>query len=172
MFKFFVVTSRSESPTQAYLVLAIWLYQKFQALKDSGQSTAQILNAMKSTILAYDNMCHVDSLKISKKDLPFPAPFNKVWCTITKVIDRLHLRNHKDPRCRQLYNAEDKIPSQFNTMACEQTFVWGSRLKKIVCAMTRLQFFFLHRSVKRRNRYTELCYSKNKTPVLPKLSAH
>ena len=108
-----------------YLVLAIWLYRKFQALKDSGQSTAQISNAMKSTILAYDNMCHLDSLKISKKDLPFPAPFNKVWCTITKVIDRLHLRNHKDPRCRQLYNAEDKIPSQFNTMVCEQTFVWG-----------------------------------------------
>ena len=143
MFKFFGVTSRSESPTQAYLVLAIWLYRKFQALKDSGQSTAQISSAMKSTILAYDNMCHVDSLKISKKDLPFPAPFDKVWYTITKVIDRLHLRNHKDPRCKQLYNAEDKIPSQFKTMACEQTFVWGSRLKKIVCAMTRLhQLFF------------------------------
>lgn len=58
-------------------------------------------------------------------------------------------------------------------MAGEQTFVWASRLKKIVCAMTRLhQFFFLHRAVKRRNRYTELCYSKGKVPVLPKVKAY
>lgn len=156
MFKFFDITSRSESPTQAYLVLAIWLYRKFQALKASGQSTAHIWSAMQSTSLAYDNMCHVNSSKISKKDLPFPVPFNKVWSTITKVIDRLHLWNHKDLRCKQLYNAEDKIPLQFNTMACEKTFVWGSCLNKIVWAMTRLhQFFFLHHSVKQRNRYTE-----------------
>lgn len=152
-------------------MLAIWLYRKFKALQDAGRSQADIRKAMSSTILAYDNMCHVDTLKISKKDLPFAAPFDKVWNVITKVIDRLHLRNHKDPRCKQLYNAEEKIPPQFNTMACEQTFVWASRLKKIACAMSRLhQFFFLHRSVKRRNRYTELCYAKNKSPVLPKLT--
>ena len=110
------ITSRSESPTQAYLVLAIWLYRKFKALQDAGRSQADIRKAMSSTILAYDNMCHVDTLKISKKDLPFAAPFDKVWNVITKVIDRLHLRNHKDPRCKQLYNAEEKIPPQFNTI--------------------------------------------------------
>ena len=98
-------------------MLAIWLYRKFKALQDAGQSNADIRRAMSSTILAYDNMCHVDTLKILKKDLPFPAPFDKVWSAINKVIDRLHLRNHKDPRCNQLYNAEEKIPSQFNTMA-------------------------------------------------------
>lgn len=164
------LTLRSESPTQAYLIIAIWLYRKFKAMQDAGETEANITAAMSSTTLAYDNMCHVDSLKIAKKDLPFPTPMDKAWSSVNKVIDRLHLRNHKDSRCKQLYSA-DRIPPEYNTMACEQTFVWASRLKKIVCAMGRLhQFFFLHRSVKRRNKYTELCYSKNKTPVLPKLS--
>ena len=113
------ITSRSESPTRAYLVLAIWLYRKFKALQDAGQSQADLRKAMSFTILAYDNMCHVHTLKISKKDLPFAAPFDKGWSVINKVIDRLHLRNHKDPRCKQLYNTEEEIPSQFNTMACE-----------------------------------------------------
>ena len=164
---------RSESPTQAYLILVIWLYRKFKALQDIGKSSADLTKAVSSVTLAYDNMCHVDSLKISKKELPFPAPLNKAWSNIGKVIDRLHLRNHKDSRCKRLYNPDNKIPAQFNTMAGEQTFVWASRLKKIVCAMTRLhQFFFLHRAVKRRNRYTELCYSKGKVPVLPKVKAY
>jgi hypothetical protein len=37
-----------------------------------------------------------------------------------------YLRNHVDPKCKQLYNADDKVPEQFNTMACEQTFVWAN----------------------------------------------
>ncbi|KAL9976855.1 hypothetical protein ACROYT_G014192 [Oculina patagonica] len=160
----------SESPTQAYLVLVIWLYKKFKALQDAGKSAEDIKKAMGATCLAYD-MCHVDSLRLAKKDLPFPAPFNQAWKLVSKVIDRLHLRNHKDPACKRLYNAEDKLPSQYNTMACEQTFVWASRLKKVICAMPRLhQFFFLHRSVKQRNTYTQRCHQNNKTPVLPKLA--
>jgi hypothetical protein len=71
-------------------------------------------------------MCHVDSLKVAKKDLPFPSPLNEAWKLVSKVIDRLHLRNHVDPKCKQLYNADDKVPEQFNTMACEQTFVWAN----------------------------------------------
>ena len=127
----------SESPTQAYLIIAVWLYRKFKAMQDAGQSAA-----MSTTTLTYDNMCHVDSLKIAKKDLPFPAPLDKSWLRINKVIDRLHISNHKDSWCKQLYSA-DKIPPEYNTMACEQTFVWASCLKKIVCAMGRLhQFFF------------------------------
>ncbi len=165
-----LLPSRSESPTQAYLVLVIWLYKKFKALQDAGKSAEDIKKAMGATCLAYD-MCHVDSLRLAKKDLPFPAPFNQAWKLVSKVIDRLHLRNHKDPACKRLYNAEDKLPSQYNTMACEQTFVWASRLKKVICAMPRLhQFFFLHRSVKQRNTYTQRCHQNNKTPVLPKLA--
>ncbi len=140
-------------------------------MKDAGMSDEELVEAMENLCLAYDNMCHLDSLKISKRDLPFPPPLNQAWKMLSKVIDRLHLRNHVDPKCKLLYNAEDKLPSAYNTMACEQTFVWASRLKKVICAMPRLhQFFFLHRSVKWRNKYTELCHLHRKTPVLPKLS--
>jgi hypothetical protein len=124
---------------------------------------------MTSTILAYDNMYHMDSLVISKSNLPLPKPYDQVWKYIGKVIDRLHLRNHVDEKCKRLYNADDKIPKQFNTLACEQTFIWASRFKKVMCAMPHIhQFFFLHRIVKHRNRYNEKCHQHRKLPILPK----
>ena len=126
---------------------------------------------MSQTILAYDNMCHVDGLKVAAKNLPFPAPLDKAWACIIKVIDKLHIRNHKDAKCKKLYNPEGKVPEGYNSMAAEQTFVWGSRLKRIMCAMPRLhQFFYLHRAVKRRNDYTQRCHKLNKLPLLPKQS--
>lgn len=81
---------------------------------------------MTKTILAYDNMCHVDG--------PSSPPLDKVWTSIIKVIDKLHIRNHKDAKCKTIYNPKGKVPEGFNTMAAEQTFVWGSRLKRIMCA--------------------------------------
>ena len=111
----------------------------------------------------------LDSLRISKSDLPLPEPFNESWKLISKVIDRLHLRNQVDTKCKELYNPDQKVPPTFNTMACEQTFIWASRFKKVMCAMPHVhQFFFLHRSVKYRNRYTEKCHRMKKTPILPK----
>ena len=134
---------RSESPTQAYLITVLWLYGKFKGLKDAGYSEDEIIQAMSSVVLAYDNMCHLDGLLVSKKNLPFPKPFDQAWKCIGKVIDRLHIRNHVDPKCQLQYNADDKVPSHFNTMACEQTFIWASRLKKVMCAMPHIhQFFF------------------------------
>ena len=48
-----------------------------------------------------------------------------------------------DPMCKKLYNPDNKVPHAFNTMACEQTFIWASRFKKIICAMPHVhQFFF------------------------------
>ena len=56
-----------------------------------------------------------------------------------------------------------------NTMAAEQTLVWLSRFKKIVCAMPKVHhLFYLHRMVRRRNAYTVHCYKKGHKPVLPK----
>ncbi len=134
-------------------------------------SDEEIRQALSSICLAYDNMCHMDSLKISKQDLPLPKPFNEAWKLISKVIDRLHLSNHVDPKCKLMYSADDKVPEHFNTMACEQTFVWASRFKKVICSMPHIHhLFFLHRIVKYRNKYTEKCRRLKKTPVLPKLS--
>ena len=160
---------RSESPTQAFLVTILWLYRKFKGMKNV-HSDDDIRQAMASICLAYDNMCHMDSLRISKSNLPLPEPFNEGLQLISKVIDRLHLRNHVVPKCKHLYDPDKKVPSTFNTMACEQTFIWASRFKKVVCAMPHVhQFFFLHRLVKYRNRYTEKCHHMRKTPVLPKI---
>lgn len=160
---------RSESPTQAFLITVLWLYRKFKALEELGHSQETIINEMTSTVLAYDNMCHMDNLIISRSHLPFPYPYNEMWQRIGKVIDRLHLRNHVDEKCHNLYNPDDKIPKEFNTMACEQTFVWASRFKKVMCAMPHIhQFFFLHRMVKYKNTYTEKCHVRSKVPILPK----
>ena len=147
----------------------LWLYRKFKVLKDEGHSDEDIRQAISSVCLTYDNMCHMDGLLVSKDDLPLPCPFNESWKLISKAIDRLHLRNHVDPKCKKLYNPDDKIPVGFNTMACEQTFIWASRYKKIICAMPHVhQFFFLHRLVKYRNKYNEKCHRNSKTPLLPK----
>ena len=138
---------------------------------DRGLPSQEVEEKMTKTILAYDNMCHVDALKVAAKDLPFPPPLHKAWASIVKVIDKLHIRNHKDVKCKTTYNPEGKVPDGFNSMAAEQTFVWGSRFKRIMCAMPRLhQFFYLHRAVKRRNRYTQHCHNLSKVPLLPKQS--
>lgn len=49
--------------------------------------------------LAYDNMCHVDGMKVAKKPLPWSKPYSHMWLTINKVIDSLHIKNHKDESC-------------------------------------------------------------------------
>ena len=148
----------------------LWLYRKFKVLQQQGVSDENIQEAISSICLAYDNMCHVDSLRISKVDLPFPSPFNKAWKLISKAIDRLHLRNHVDPKCRILYDPDDKLPATFNTMACEQTFIWASRFKRIMCTMPHIhQLFFLYRLVEHRINYTEKCHRNCKVPVLPKV---
>ena len=121
----------------------LWLYGKFKGLKESGHSDETIHQAISSTCLAYDNMCHLDGFLVSKKNLPLPKPFDEAWKSIGKVIDRLHLRNHVDPKYKQLYNPNDKVPPNFNTMACKQTFIWASRFMEVMCAMPHLhQFFF------------------------------
>ncbi len=150
-------------------MIVLWLYRKFKGLKDEGKSDEEILDAISRVCLAYDNMCHVDGLLVSRDELPFPSPYNQAWKLISKAIDRLHLRNHVDPKCKRLYDPDQKIPASYNTMACEQTFVWASRFKKIICAMPHThQFFFMHRLVKYRNRYTDKCHRNCKTPALPK----
>lgn len=124
--------------------------------------------AIKNYVLCYDNMCQLDSLKASKEDLPLPPPFHSMWKSITKVIDRLHLQNHKNPKCKKHYNPDDVLPPGYNTMVAEQTFSWFSRFKKIANSMSQTHhLFFIHRNIKRRNSYTAKCRKKGKEPLLP-----
>ena len=151
------------------MITIVWLYNKFLALKDQGMSDDEVWNAMKETVLAYDNMCHLNSLKAARKDLPLPHPFDKMWHSVIKVIDRLHLINHKDPSCKVKYNPDDVLSKSFNTMAAEQVNIWASRLKRIMVPMPYVHhMFFFHRMVKKRNAYTQLCYKIGKQPVVPK----
>lgn len=121
--------------------------------------------------LAYDNMCNVCKLKVSRKPLPLPAPYDRCWESITKIIDKFHHRNHVNPECRVKFSpdAVKEANPSFNTQAAEQTFTWVSRFKHILCAMNKVHhLFYLHRMVRRRNEYTEKCYVFGKKPILPK----
>ena len=115
-------------------------------------------------------MCHVDGMKVAKKPLPLPAPFDKMWSAINKVIDSLHIRNHKDAECRKKYDPvklKEQLPGM-NTMAAEQTFVLLARFKKNLCSMPKTHnLFYLHRIVLYRNRYTVSCYKRGLKPLLP-----
>ena len=121
--------------------------------------------------LSYDNMCHVDGMNVARKALPFHPPFDNMWLKVNKIIDSLHISNHKSGDCKEKYNPaklKEKLPDG-NTMAGEQTFTWLSRFKKILCSMPKNHhMFFLHRMVVRRNAYTITCYKNGKKPVLPK----
>lgn len=122
-------------------------------------------------MLSYDNMCNLDRLLVARKPLPLTPPYDKMWLKITKLIDRLHMKNHKGKDCKTKYSADslkEKFP-ELNTPVAEQTFVWAARYKKIFCAMPKNRsLFFYHRMVVRRNRYTAKCYKSNVDPVLPK----
>ena len=145
---------RSESPSQVFLITIQWLLSILKNLPES---------EWEKTVLAYDNMCHLDGLRAAQEDLPLLAPFNKMWFNVTKIIDSLHIKNHKDPKCQLLYNpkrVKEENP-HFNLMCAEQTFAWLSRFKRICSAMDKTHHcFFLHRMVKRRNMYTSLCMSR------------
>ena len=75
-------------------------------------------------ILSYDNMCHLDNLKVAKRPLPLPGNLTHLWLDITKIIDTLHIANHKDSRCRETYSPQQlkKEHPHINTMCCEHGY--------------------------------------------------
>ena len=123
-------------------------------------------------VLSYDNMCHVDNLRIARKPLEsLPGDLKFIWLDIKKIIDSLHIHNHKDTQCHQRYNPDQlkETNPYYNTMSCEQTFAWFSRYKKILGAMGKVHHhFYLHRMVKRRNSYISYCYSNGRRPIQPR----
>ena len=80
---------------------------------------------------------------------------------ILQIINELHIKNHVDEDCRKRYNPvpiKSKYPG-VSFMSAEPTFAWLSRFRKILCAMPKAHhLFYLHRLVKRRNSYMELCH--------------
>lgn len=77
MSKFY--SSRSESPSQVAIIVVSWL---FDTLKDMPQEK------WSDVVISYDNMCKVDGLKALQNPLPLPKPFDVMWASITKVLNR------------------------------------------------------------------------------------
>ena len=120
--------------------------------------------------IAYDNMCNVDRMRVAKQELDLPPPYNKMWMTVSKIIDSFHLKNHKRKEGHEVYNPKKlkDIHPTFNTQTCEQTFSWLGRFHRILSSMPKVHnHFFVHRLVKRRNEYNSHCYFVGKKPLLP-----
>ena len=161
----FLCFLRSESLGQVLLFMISWLYL---TLKDTPS------HSWSKIWIAYDNMCQLLKIRANKAPLPLPPPYDGMWQKVKKMIDALHIRNHTELSCHtDLHpdNMSDMYPAlqnTRNTQAAEQTFVWLGRYKKIICSMFKTHhLFFLHRMVKRRNRYTAKCYRSCRKPVLP-----
>ena len=85
--------NRSEGPAQVFLILLVWMMSAMQEMTRKDRQ---------KIYLVYDNMCHLDNLKVAKKPLPLPGDLQFIWLDIKKIIDSLHLRNHKDSRCHEV----------------------------------------------------------------------
>ena len=141
-----------------FLILLQWLLANLKTIPDPATT-------MSNMIIAYDNMCNLCRLKVAQRKLPFPEPFDQCWLAVQKIVDKFHHRNHIDATCKVKYSpdAVKEMHPTFNTQAAEQTFVWVARYKHILCAMSKVHhLFYLHRMVRRRNKYTEKCYAQGK----------
>ena len=149
---------KSESPTQVGTLTSKFLLQNTDK------------NTWSDVYLSYDIMFNFDRLHMLRNKLPLEGALSDLWLDVNKVIDPLHLPNHKRPECHQLYNPDtlsDSFP-EANLMVCEQVFCWLGRYKKILNSMPKAHHhFFLHRLIKRRNSYTSYCQKVGKYPLLP-----
>ena len=104
----------------------------------------------------------MDRLKAFKESVPeviLPKEYANMWWKIRKIIDGLHLKNHRREDCKARYNPKQFGKVQPNvehadTMAAEQQFSWLSKFRKQMNSMTKeRQLFFLHRIIIRHNAY-------------------
>ncbi|XP_055352285.1 uncharacterized protein LOC129598418 [Paramacrobiotus metropolitanus] len=154
--------ARAESLGQVFLFLISGLYQLLQDVPPEG---------WKKIFVCYDNICQLNRLKAACELLPLPKPFDEMWLRVSKIIDGLHIQNHKDPRCSKDYHPDNFYSTypeaeRRNTMAAEQTFAWLAKFRKQLNAMNKAkQIFFLYRMILRRNVYLAECVTEKKQPV-------
>jgi hypothetical protein len=77
---------KSEGPTQVGLLLTGFLHTYLGHEIPNHEEWNDFF-------LSYDNMCHVDELRLLNSGLELPEPYNKMWSKINKVIDPLHVKN-------------------------------------------------------------------------------
>nr|XP_022315777.1 uncharacterized protein LOC111119663 [Crassostrea virginica]XP_022315778.1 uncharacterized protein LOC111119663 [Crassostrea virginica] len=98
---------KSESPSQAFMLIVQMMYSELKSLSKPEQE-----RRLEKYILCYDNICNVDALAAAKEKLPLPEPLDDLWTKAKKVIDRLHIKNHKDKRCHEIYSP-DSLPESY-----------------------------------------------------------
>ena len=54
----------------------------------------------KKVTVSYDNMCHLNNLKVARRPLPLPGNLAHIWMDVNKIINDRHIKNHKDPPLR------------------------------------------------------------------------
>ena len=69
--------NRQESPQQVFLIVIRWLFQTIKDLPEAKWS---------EVVVAYNNMCHLDGLKVAQQPLPFSKPYDEMWLKITKEL--------------------------------------------------------------------------------------
>ena len=159
---------KSESPSQ----VAIFIIAFFcMVLKDVPEN----IRSSKKYFLAYDNVCNLSNMKLWREPLPIKS-FANLWTeNLIKIIDSIHLHNHKRESCHKDFNPKilkEKLPDG-NTVICEQTFCWLGRFKRILNALPKHRFeFMLHRLIIHQNRYTEYCHLTKKYPHLPSMKKY
>ena len=108
---------KSESPSQ----VAIFLIGFFcLLLKDIPEHVRR----NKKFFLSYDNVCNLSNMKLWREPLPIKTFANLWQDNLIKIIDSIHLHNHKRESCHKNFNPKilkEKLPDG-NTMICEQTF--------------------------------------------------
>ena len=75
---------RSESPSQVFAIVIQWLMTLLENVPQQNWS---------EVIVSYDNMCHLDSMRVAQNPLPLPEPYDKLWLSVTKV-QHVSLRLH------------------------------------------------------------------------------
>ena len=105
---------RSEGPAQVFLIVLVWMLSAFTSLTRK---------QLKKITLSYD--------KVARSPLPLPGQFSHIWMDVKKIIDTLHIANHKDKTCHELYSPEmlKKENPDMNTCAVSKHSP-GSRITK------------------------------------------
>ena len=125
--------------------------------------------------LSYDNVCNLSNMRLWREPLPIKS-FTNLWTeNLIKIIDSIHLHNHKRESCHKDFNPKilkEKLPDG-STVICKQTFCWLGRFKRILNALPKHRFeFMLHRLIIHQNRCTEYCHLTKKCPHLQSMKKY
>jgi len=71
-------------------------------------------------------MSNLGQLCVAKREPHFPEPYNLMWIKVQKIVDRLHVKNHKHPLCKIKYGSND-LKEKSPQHACGRTDLYLGR---------------------------------------------